>query len=94
MDVGTPTWLYSIGHAVGKTFCNGKRKLAFLMGQVQVILPCFSLFFSIWCLMNRTLNASTQIRVPTLTAISNADVTVRNKESLQSCTMLHNYIVT
>uniref|UniRef100_A0A8C7CC04 Coiled-coil domain containing 88Aa n=1 Tax=Oncorhynchus kisutch TaxID=8019 RepID=A0A8C7CC04_ONCKI len=38
------------------TFCNGNRKCVFLIGPIQVVLPCFGMFASIFCLMNTTMD--------------------------------------
>ena len=40
----------------GDTFCNGNRKCVFLIGPIQVVLPCFGMFASIFCLMNTTMD--------------------------------------
>lgn len=46
-------WAWSI--KCFKTFSNRKQKCLFLIGQVEVVPPWFSLPSPVWCLMNTTL---------------------------------------
>lgn len=49
----TKAWVLFIGRNHRKMFCN--RTQVFLLGQVQIVPPCFYPFSSILCLMNMTL---------------------------------------
>lgn len=47
---------YSLGYNVAKYLAMEIKKVMSLIGQNHVLTPCVSLFSSVWCLVNRTLD--------------------------------------
>lgn len=70
MFMSNNVWVVVVNAHCSKHSCNGK--LAFLIGQVQVIPTCFSLFSFICCLINMTLCLPTQDLIPTPTGLAPA----------------------
>lgn len=69
---GRNTWVVFIRTHNRKRFKTVYRKgtFAFLIGQVQVVPPCFSPFSSFWCIMNMTLPSDIQSFIHSLLLIS------------------------